>query len=174
MKCSRLFLDSCIILKPIIMHVRKLPVIVALLLILGAGCAKQPDTSTPTPSKPAGDTSTDTGTNTGNPNGPAVNTNIDLTGEATGTNSVRLEWTPSDDVAATAESWIIVQHREENPEYPDKKSFWFERGASFREKDWNNLPAGVSHFRVCAVVNGECTEYSNDITFDLPGRTSVK
>ncbi|HRH23654.1 MAG TPA: hypothetical protein PK295_03415 [Candidatus Magasanikbacteria bacterium] len=147
------------------MRLRILPVIVAVLLLAGAGCSRQ---SEPTPS---GDTGTDTtSTDNGAVNGEKIDEDIALTGSVTGPYSVNLEWDPSDEVTETAQKWMIVVGDNENPEYPGNNRFWFQTNASHREKAWKNLPAGNLHFRVCAWTGTACGEYSNDLELEIPGR----
>ncbi len=146
------------------MRLRILPVMLGVLLLMGAGCATtQPSTDNTTNPEVKGDT-TSTENNTDTTGG------IVLTGTNTGPNSVKLEWEPTEEVLAAAKKWMIVESSEVDPAYPEDYRYYFVRDISYRDRAWNNLPQGTSHFRVCAFVDGKCTVYSNDIALEIPGR----
>lgn len=150
------------------MRVRILPVVLGVLLIIGAGCAatKPPVTDTKDANNTDVKGTTDTTGDTKN-----EGTSITLTGENTGPNSVKLEWDPSDEIVTAAQKWMVIVGDTENPEYPKNNRFWYQRDKSYREKEWKNLPKGKLHFRVCAWVDNACTTYSNDLSIDIPGHT---
>ncbi len=148
------------------MRLRILPVILGVLLLIGSGCARQAEPAPSTDSNTTNSTSPENNA----VNGDKIEGTIALTGSVTGPYSVRLEWNPADDVVEHAKKWMIVVGNEENPSYPESNRFWFQTNASYREKTWNNLPAGDLHFRVCAWTGTSCDEYSNDLILEIPGR----
>ncbi len=132
----------------------------ALLLVLGAGC----DTTDTPQAKPA---AKDVPQETSIPTSPPADGDIRLTAEARGANTVNFEWTPSKQLEDLADGWRIVYGEEENPTYPS--NWWFERSVTYRDKLWKGLPAGDAHFRVCALVDDECSVYSNDVFVTIEG-----
>ncbi|GEM_PF-4017807 len=144
-------------------HLRILPVSIFALILIGAGCSEKTDTN-PIP-EVKGDSVTEQ-----NEENNENNTELTLTGSITGTNSVKLAWSPSETLAETAEQWMIVEGTETNPTYPEKYRYYYLTDASYRERNWKNLPTGTSYFRICAWVDNACTVYSDTLSLEIPGR----
>lgn len=149
------------------MRLRILPVMLGALLLIGAGCIKQPSTTNNPEVK--GDTDKNATDNSGN---EEMKSELTLTGSNTGPNSVKLEWSATNNVAESTDKWMIIENNEANPAYPGNYRYYFVRDVSYHDRVWNNLPKGTSHFRVCAFINGACTTYSNDFAIEIPGRLS--
>ncbi|PIT86870.1 MAG: hypothetical protein COU33_00780 [Candidatus Magasanikbacteria bacterium CG10_big_fil_rev_8_21_14_0_10_43_6] len=141
----------------------------ALLLLVGGGCAPKDDYS-----------STDTNAETGTEHVPVTknaagattrtstteqHTDFVLTAEPTGDRTVAFSWTLPDELAAQAEKFMVVRGTTPNPEHP--ATWWWWRGASYRNLEWSELPLGEAHFRVCAIVEDNCIAYSNDIVVEV-------
>ena len=151
------------------MRLRILPVMVGILFTLGAGCAATEPPAVDTSSMDA--VQSDIKGTTDAENAISGSTGITLIGTSTGSNSVRLEWNPSDEVVATAQKWMVLVGNTENPAYPKDNLFWYQRDKGYREYTWKKLPKGELHFRICAWVGRACTTYSNDLVMEIPGYT---
>lgn len=128
---------------------------------MGAGCG---NTNTPasTSAEPE-NTSTDTVEDTTEEE-IKNSSSIILKAKATGNATVEFEWEVPKNLESE-EGYRIVYSIEPNPTYPS--AWWYERGPAHREKVWTGLPLGVAHFRLCAVVNDKCGEYSNDVELQI-------
>lgn len=156
----------------------------AIITLLGAGCATQPQTKDAgvvkdekksdankqiiqtevqvEPTTPTTPTVTIETTET-----PTTNTGLTLTVETIDEpKTIKLKWVPSDDVAKDAQAYRSLLSKDPNPEYPTK-GWWYENGATFREKLWTGLPTGKFHIRTCAVKDDKCVVYSNDVEVDI-------
>lgn len=147
------------------MRLRILPVILGTLLFIGVGCSSPPDENDPQINEGGNTTSTPGGVN-----GEKIEENIELTGSVTGSNSVQLEWNPSDETRDIAEKWMVVEGTDTDPAYPENYRYYFLTDVSHHERDWKNLPTGISHFRVCAWIDNACAVYSNNVALEIPGR----
>ncbi|MFA6427003.1 MAG: hypothetical protein WCW16_00950 [Candidatus Magasanikbacteria bacterium] len=135
---------------------------VCTLLFVGAGCSNTVQDNSNIPSKPA-DTPNQETTSTDNQDTDNQQ-QIALTANALGDATVKFEWNVPTNLESE-EGYRIVYGTDSNPTFPSL--WWFERGPTHREKVWSGLPLGVAHFRVCAVVDDACGEYSNDVEVDI-------
>ena len=142
----------------------------ALMLVLGAGCADT-DLQDETQSKSA-DTDVSETPITATTNDVLGSGDIELSAQVAGKNTVNFEWQISKTLDDVAEGWRIVYGKDANPTYPS--TWWFERSKTYREKSWSGLPAGKAHFRVCAVVGEKCDIYSNDVEVEIRGSPAVE
>ena len=99
---------------------------------------------------------------------PEKEENVDsltLEGEAEGNNMVSLRWKVPNEMKTDVEKYMIVRGSEENPTYPSSWYWW--RGPAHTDHLWEELPAGESHFRVCAMKGEECLAYSNNLMLEI-------
>jgi len=138
---------------------KKIILSLSLLLFLGGGCANTPseEASEDIVSKPA----------------DAVENNMEevkkpeslvLKAKIAGNATVEFEWEVPKNLESK-DGYRIVYSTEPNPTYPS--TWWYERGPAHREKVWTGLPLGTAHFRLCAVVDDKCGEYSNDVEVEI-------
>lgn len=149
-----------------------------LLLLSGAGCAKQTtDTYKAPPSKPAVTTEQPNQPETvsetpkddelmndsGDGTDPVAGIDIDVV--ALGNQKVKLTWNVNQALAKQADGYRIIMSEQEDPEWPTQ--LWYQRNASVREHEWAGLPTGTHYFRICAWVDNRCTVYSSDFKLDV-------
>lgn len=93
-------------------------------------------------------------------------TDFRLRAEALDERTVRFEWDVPENIAKEAEGYRFSRGTEKDPAV-NKDGWWWERGPAHRELEWQGLPIGPAHFRVCVVKNDACDVYSNDVEVDV-------
>ncbi len=137
---------------------------IAILFLLGAACSSTSNNDVN--SKPADNSNTTISTTTATNEQTNQNqTGITLTAEATGNQTVKLNWQVTDELKKQATAYALIQGNDSNPTYPGR--YWYERGPAHFDFEWTNLPIGKSHIRACVMVNSICTVYSNDLEVDI-------
>ncbi|PIZ96001.1 MAG: hypothetical protein COX80_02590 [Candidatus Magasanikbacteria bacterium CG_4_10_14_0_2_um_filter_33_14] len=141
------------------------------LLLVGAGCSNTSTNNNSDNAMPEKNTKT-TETTKIQPekNKPTLaettSSELTLSGKATDeAGTVSLTWSAPQDLKDKVETWRLLYGKDANPTFP--ASWYFERGPSFFDKVWSGLPSGTAHIRVCAVVNNECTVFSNDLEVNI-------
>lgn len=91
---------------------------------------------------------------------------IALTAKALGNSMVKFQWTVSEVETDKEKGFVLVRSMDEEPVH-DGLNYWFRQYYRNREATWVDLPTGTMHFRICALQNGECAVYSNDIELEV-------
>ena len=136
----------------------------SLILLIGAGCAK--NTTEPEIEINIPDNTTDITTTT-EPKEP-IDTGITLTGEAIGNNAIKLRWEVNDEIKAKSggyRGYRLTEGDDPKMEYPQR--YWFELDPDVFEHTWEGLPTGLFGIRACSEVDAACDVYSNDIYIDV-------
>lgn len=137
--------------------------LLSLFLLIGAGCNLGPSPITQEPTTTAQPTTSPTQEEQESQTVFEDSTNeeeLTLYTEMLGNGAVKFRWKVNEELAKEAEWYRLVQGKKPNPSWPATQ--WYQRGPSHREYVWNNLPLGTQHFRLCVVVNNECTVYSEN------------
>lgn len=142
------------------------------MLFVGAGCTSLTDESGDYTTKPAETRTENTEAET---SGMAVPGNegieekivemVFLKAEAKGPGTVAFTWDVAGEVAENAQAYRILRSIEGEPTWP--APYWFQRGPTYRDKTWTNLPSGKAQFRLCVVTNDTCETYSNTVEVDV-------
>ena len=138
----------------------------ALLLLIGAGCATTEDTTrndktgSPVEMEKTGEAAGAT-TEKGAPNGIQV-----TKAESSAPGTLEIEFEIPEALTEKAEAYRLLLSNEENPTWPTE-GYWYELGRAHQSKTWTGLPSGERHFRVCVVTEGLCDEYSNDMLVNI-------
>lgn len=156
---------------------RKTILALAVLALVGAGCAPatEPQGTNETPgtgdygaNPPSGETSNETTPGAAEPAG-----DLTLTAEAMGNMEVKLAWKTAGafETSKLNESnrFILVRGDTENPAH-DGKHDWIRQNHTIRDVVWKQTKTGPAHFRLCITQNNEkdiCTVYSNNVSVDV-------
>ena len=138
---------------------KKIIIFLFFLLLLGGGCSNTSseevlEETTTQPTKTVENTAVEA---------EELNS-IFLKVTSTGNATVEFEWKVPKNLESE-EGYYIVYAEEPNPTYPSIWHYW--RGPAHRSKVWSGLPLGTAHFRVCAVENKKCGEYSNNVEIEI-------
>jgi len=142
------------------------------LLLVGAGCSttenteNETDNSNTKQSETSNNIPNNDSTNNSNTKTETTSDELNLAGVATEeVGTVSLTWSAPEDLKDKAESWRLLYGKDAKPTEP--ASWYFERGPSYFEKVWSELPSGPAHIRLCAVVDDKCEVYSNDLEVEI-------
>lgn len=151
--------------------------IAALLLLVGAGCS-QGENPQVKDATPAADATAPTETNSSDivtapevspdTNSSQTSSDFTVTAEAKGNRTLNVTWSVPSSMSEDKDvsAYRILVGKTENPTW-DNKYYWYERGATYRDKTIEGLNTGKQHIRVCAVKAGDCAMYSNNVTVDV-------
>lgn len=138
-------------------------VLFAALLLVGAGCAKQPnkaDENKPAAKDVAGTTKTETVEK-------KTNSGIMITkAEAKGNKTLLVEFDVADEAKKDAEGYRLILSVNEKPTWPTQGT-WYELGASHMSKEWKGLPLGKRFLRACVVKKDICEIYSDVLEVEV-------
>jgi hypothetical protein len=143
---------------------KQLIALVAVLLLVGAGCAEPAaptDTVTPT-TKDAGVEIHDAmkKSNSEVMEAVAKDMGIMLSADATDTTQIAFAWSIPE--GTEYDAFYLVRGEEMDP-VNDGKNYWFRQYYTRRAVSWEDQPAGTWHYRICGVIDDECSLYSNNI-----------
>lgn len=164
--------------------------VVALVLLLGAGCAPTEDSIDTTPrvkdssysesSQDASnleasldhanegmeesDMSDEAQDSSSQPSSDSSDLDVQVSSTAPGTLSFSWE-APSD--LTDEDSFRILLDDETNPTYPEQYQYWWERNNAIREHVWTDLPSGDWHVRLCLWNGSECRAYSDSVAVTI-------
>lgn len=136
----------------------------AVLLLVGAGCASEPATTTPDDTSPtakdAGDQMDMSDDTMMDDDTMMAAGDITLTAEDRSNGEVYFEW----DIPEGTEydGFVLVRGEEANPEHTGK-NYWFRQHYTRRAVTWTELPTGDWHVRICGLAGDKCATYSNDV-----------
>lgn len=136
----------------------------AMLLLVGAGCSGTEPTANTTNTLPepavkeagttdmADPTETDTMPMAGD---------IELNAESNSDGEVSFDWELPE--GTEYDGFILVRGEEPNPEHTGK-NYWFRQHYTRRAVTWTPVPTGEWHFRICGLKGTTCDVYSNNVT----------
>jgi hypothetical protein len=128
--------------------------LVALIALVGAGCAKEAvNTEKTDQNKPEGAPLTiNTETN--------KTSDITLTVEKLGAGQVKLSWQANGE---NKTGWRLMNASKPQSENP----FWQKVPANTKEFEWTGLPSGKRYFRICEWTGTECGQTSNEVESEI-------
>lgn len=131
----------------------------AALLLVGAGCAKQPNKADE--NKPAAKDTKTVATE------KKTNSGIMITkSEAKGNKTLLVEFDVTDEAKKDAEGYRLLLSNDAMPTWPTKGS-WYELGPSHMAKEWKGLPLGKKFLRACVVKKDMCEIYSDVLEVEV-------
>ncbi len=131
------------------------------LLLVGAGCQQAPAPVTDTSTPPV---TTDTSTTpTTTPEQPASDLSLSATSDTRGI--VKASWNIPTNLPEDA-TFRLLHSSSPNVEFP-KRAFWTALAKNKTALEWEGVPSGKRHFRICVFVKGACTEYSNEVEVNV-------
>lgn len=136
-------------------------IVVAALLLVGAGCSQQPTTSSTV--SDVNNPLTKSAADDGSAVAKNPTTGIVLQAQAKEAGQVYFSWDVAEEVEKTSK-YRLVSSSEENPEFTEK-NYWLQVDGTKNAITWVGLPQGEWHFRICTFDTEKnlCEVYSNDV-----------
>jgi len=124
--------------------------LLAIVALVGAGCAKQE--------------ATEQTKNTNPPLTVAVKDDaLTLTVEKADAGTVNLKWQAGKDLDVKGGFRLWYSGRN----IPNDGAYWYWLNSDTRTADWGNIPTGKKFFRVCVWQDDKCGAYSNEVELEV-------
>lgn len=144
--------------------------LMAIVLLVGAGCAQTQDSSIKNDGESAKNAENQNiveKTNIEEKNEGSITLSAEKTNIA---GEVLLSWIVPKSLKSD-DGYRIIRSLEKNPVWPG--SYWFHQDASRDHITWINIPTGIHNFRICRFISGECAEYSNEVSVQIIGKAKT-